>query len=184
MAGPAVIVIDTIEDFFQKGELGQHRERLVAHINELTSLARRRDVPVIWVRQEFEPDLSDAFLAMRKRNISIAIADTQGSRILTELEKGTADREIVKKRYSAFFQTRLDELLEQLDIDTIIVCGVNTHACVRTTAIDAYQRDYEVILAIDCIASYDEQHHRVSVNYLTRAISQGATNREISRIME
>jgi nicotinamidase-related amidase len=136
MAGLVVIVIDMLEDFFQQEGLGQHREKLVAHINELTSLARRRNVPVIWARQEFAPDLSDAFLVVRKRNISITIAGTKGSWILAELEKHKTDHEIVKKRYSAFFQTELDELLDRLDINTIIVCGVNTHACVRTTVIE------------------------------------------------
>jgi nicotinamidase-related amidase len=184
MAGSVVVVVDMLEDFFQKGGLGQHRERLVANINELTSFARRCDVPVIWARQEFEPDLSDAFLVMRKLNLSITIAGTMGSWILSELEKDKTDYEIVKKRYSAFFQTGLDELLKKLATNTIIVCGVNTHACVRTTVIDAYQRDYKVILATDGIASYDEEHHRVSVNYLTQAISRGATNREVSQIIE
>jgi nicotinamidase-related amidase len=33
------------------------------------------------------------------------------------------------------------------------LAGINTHACIRTAAIDAFQRDYDVILAGDCIAS-------------------------------
>jgi isochorismate hydrolase len=37
--------------------------------------------------------------------------------------------------------------------------------------IDAYQRDYEVVLALDCTDSYDEEHHRVSLRYLTGGMS-------------
>ena len=31
-----------------------------------------------------------------------------------------------------------------LELAVVVLAGVNTHACVRTTAIDAYQRDYDL----------------------------------------
>jgi isochorismate hydrolase len=66
----------------------------------------------------------------------------------------------------------LDQLLAAWQPQRIILAGVNTHACVRTTAIDAYQRDYEVVLAEDCIASYDQEHHEVSLRYMAGKIAQ------------
>jgi nicotinamidase-related amidase len=176
---PVVIVVDLAEDFFQRGRLLQHREGLVERTNDLTSSARQRDIPVIWVRPEFMPDLSDAFLVMRKRKISVAIAGTSGSQLLEGLSQDEADYEIIKKRYSAFFRTELDDLLGQLRADTLVVAGVNTHACVRTTVIDAYQRDYEVIIAVECVDSYDEEHHRISLRYLTEAMAVGSANQEL-----
>jgi nicotinamidase-related amidase len=44
-------------------------------------------------------------------------------------------------------------------VDALIAAGINTHACICATAIDAYQRDFPVIVASDCIDSYDRQHH-------------------------
>jgi nicotinamidase-related amidase len=38
------------------------------------------------------------------------------------------------------------------------IAGINTHECVWTTAVDAYQRDFDVVLARDCIGSYDAEH--------------------------
>ena len=61
---------------------------------------------------------------------------------------------VIKKRYSAFFGTTLDELLRKLCAETLILTGVNTHACIRTTAIDAYQRDLGVIFASECMATW------------------------------
>jgi isochorismate hydrolase len=46
------------------------------------------------------------------------------------------------------------------------VVGVNTHACARTTAIDAYQHDYPVYVISDCVGSYDQEHHEVSLRYI------------------
>jgi len=59
---------------------------------------------------------------------------------------GPDDAVLVKKRYSAFFGTDLDTLLSTIQPDVLVIAGVNTHAYVRMTAIDAYQRDYDVIV--------------------------------------
>jgi nicotinamidase-related amidase len=176
---PVVIVIDLVEDFFRRGQLPQRRERLVERTNDLTSSARRRNIPVIWVRTEFMPDLTDAFLVMRKRRTPAVVAGTSGSQLLSGLDRHPADYEIIKKRYSAFFRTELDGLLGRLRADTLVMAGVNTHACVRTTAIDAYQRDYQVIIAVECVDSYDKEHHRISLRYLTDGLAVGHTNQEL-----
>lgn len=91
----------------------------------------------------------------------------------------SSDPVIIKKRYSAFFSTNLDELLGQLQPDTIVLAGINTHACIRMTAIDAYQRDWPVILASDCIDSYDRDHHEVTLRYMKDKMAAVLTNREI-----
>ena len=51
------------------------------------------------------------------------------------------EHRLSKKRYSAFFKTGLDQTLDLLKPVVLVLAGVNTHACVRMTAIDAYQRD-------------------------------------------
>jgi isochorismate hydrolase len=86
---------------------------------------------------------------------------------------------IVKKRYSAFFGTDLDRVLAKLMPDAIILAGINTHGCIRMTAIDAYQRDWPVVLARDCVGSYDEEHHAVTLRYLHGKIAEVMTNDEI-----
>jgi nicotinamidase-related amidase len=76
-----------------------------------------------------------------------------GCQLATALDVAGADGVIVKKRYSGFFGTGLDDRLRAAEATTLVLAGVNTHACVRMTAIDAYQRDYDVVLAGDCIGS-------------------------------
>jgi nicotinamidase-related amidase len=85
----------------------------------------------------------------------------------------------VKKRYSVFFGTDLDETLKRLRPALAVVAGINTHACVRTTVIDSYQRDDAVVLATECIASYDKAHHEITKRYLDGAIARLLPNREI-----
>lgn len=180
-----LLIIDLLNDFFERSPvLASDRDRLVAATNRLTSDFRSRGMPVIWVRQEFAPDLRDAFLDMRRRQVSITIAGTPGCEFLPELNRDAGEVTIVKKRYSAFFQTTLDELLSKLQPEILVVAGVNTHACVRMTVIDAYQRDYETVVAAECVASSDVEHHAVSARYLDEAIARFLSNGEITALLD
>jgi nicotinamidase-related amidase len=183
MERPVLLVIDMLNDFLDSWE-SSRKVQLVQSINELVAVMRQTSHPVIWVRQEFEPDLSDAFAEMKAKNIHITIKGTPGCQVVPELAVDPSDTVIVKKRYSAFFGTDLDETLEQLRPDTLILAGINSHACIRTTAIDAYQRDWRVVLALDCIDSYDLRHHEITMEYLTDRISLALTNVEIRRSLE
>jgi nicotinamidase-related amidase len=179
----AALIIDMQLDFFAHERLSQRRVTLTQRVNDLVKICRRSDVPIVWVKTEFAPDLSDAMLEAKKKDIRIVIAGTPGAAILPKLDYQPADHLVVKKRYSAFFGTTLDDLLMRLEPAQLIVAGINTHACIRTAVIDAYQRDYEVILARDCIDSYDAEHHEVSWRYMDGKLGRGMSNEEIRSVL-
>jgi nicotinamidase-related amidase len=169
----ALIVADMLNDFFERSPLlATQRSRLVASTNRLVRTFRSAGLPVFWVRQEFAPDLHDAFLEVRASNAPITVAGTAGCELLPELEHVPTDTVIVKKRYSAFFGTDLDARLSAIRPDVLVVAGVNTHASVRMTAIDAYQRDHDVIVAGECVASSDAERHDVTLRYLDGNIAR------------
>lgn len=178
MEKPVLVVIDMLHDFLETWD-ATRRQRLVRSINELAGSMRSLGHPIIWVRQEFEPDLQDAFREMKVKGIRITIRGTKGCQIVPDLAVASCDRVIVKKRYSAFYGTSLDEELATLRPDAIILAGINTHACIRTTAIDAYQRDWPVVVALDCIDSYDREHHEVSLKYMNDRLASVMGNAEI-----
>jgi nicotinamidase-related amidase len=185
MRRPAIFVIDMLNDCFVHAELQRLRPSLCSSINALTAMARATGHPVIWVRQAFEPDLSDATLEMKRKNIHMFIKGTAGPLLLDELHRSDSDLEVVKKRYSMFFQTDLDALLQRLGTDQIILAGVNTHACIRAAAMDAYQRDFEVMIVRECVASKDAHHHDVTMDYLNGGIARVVALDELKvRILE
>ena len=160
----AVVVIDMLVDYFRNPPLRDVRDPLVAAINRLTASARTREWPVIWIRQEFRSDLQDAFLAMRKKGIRVTLEGTEGCQLLPELNRVAGDHELIKKRYrAAFFGTDLQDLLRRLEIRRLVVAGIDIHACVRMTVIDEYQRDLEVTILRECVASRDPEHHDISL---------------------
>jgi nicotinamidase-related amidase len=180
---PVFIFVDLLEDFFSQPPLASRRQMLARAANDLARMARDISAPLIWVRQEFEPDLGDAFLSMQQTGRRVTIRGTQGCQLLAELDRRPHDYEVVKKRYSAFFGTGLAELLASLGCTHTVICGVNTHACVRTTAIDAYQRDFQVLLPQEAISSYDEEYHRESMRYLARSIGTVLSTAELETLL-
>ena len=182
MKKPALIVIDMVHDLLQSRAQAS-KQQLVHSTNALISIMREQDRPIIWVRQEFQADLRDAFPEMRASGIRITIQGTPGCEIVSDLAVAPTDAVVMKKRYSAFYGTPLDELLAELKPDGLVLAGINTHACIRMSAIDAYQRDWQVILASDCIDSYDREHHEISLRYMKGKIASVMSNQEIRAML-
>ena len=66
-----LLVIDLLNDYFhQQAPLATQRSQLVASVNRLAASFRKASQPIIRVRQEFAPDLSDAFLRARRTPLS------------------------------------------------------------------------------------------------------------------
>lgn len=62
-----------------------------------------------------------------------------------ELEPQPGEYYIRKHVYSAFFDSRLDSLLRNLGIRTLISAGFWADTCMLATALDAFYRNYQVI---------------------------------------
>jgi maleamate amidohydrolase len=179
----ALLIVDMQNDFFVKEEIIKQKEQLVKNVNELIDLVRLHNIPIIWIRQILKADLSNSPKHMIAAGSGIVIENTEGSELINGLSKSEGDYEVVKTRYSGFFKTDLEDLLSKLDIDTIIICGVNTHACIRMTAIDAWQRDFNVIISKDSVSSYDQEHHNVTLRYFEPTIAKVKTNKEIIELI-
>lgn len=189
MKNIVLIVIDLVQDYFNPAlwpdsHLPEARQRLVAATNELTALFRAKEFPIIWFRQEFAPDLSDAFLHVKRSGKPYAIQGTAGCQLLPELRLAPEDRILVKKRYSAFFQTDLDAVLDDLQPKTLVLAGITTAWCVRATAVDAYQRDYRVLLAKEVMAGFTERDHLESLNAMNGLVATALSHAEIVKLLE
>jgi nicotinamidase-related amidase len=57
-----------------------------------------------------------------------------------------------KKRLSAFYPTDFEFLLRQLDVHNLVITGTMTDACDLSTAFDAANRDFRVLIPRDVVA--------------------------------
>ena len=76
-----------------------------------------------------------------------------GSEIVEQLVPTKSDLHVVKRRYSGFFQTDLDLTLRDLQVESLVVMGVVTNICVRSTVHDAFFLGYKVVVPQDCVAA-------------------------------
>jgi nicotinamidase-related amidase len=88
-------------------------------------------------------------------------AGTWGHKLAAELEP--VDLAVEKVVYSAFYMTRLEWVLRQASIETLLVCGITTAVSVATTVRDAQIRDFTTIVLEDGCAAFDEEVHRTAI---------------------
>ena len=150
----AVLVIDMLNDFLEPTgamPLPEGRE-LYDPIRRLLSTARENGATVIWVCDE-HPRGDREF---EKRSVH-CLKGTWGAQIVAELEPREDEYRVSKRRYSGFFETDLDLRLRELAIDDLILAGVVTNICVRSTAHDAFFRGYGVVIPVECVAATSER---------------------------
>jgi len=85
-----------------------------------------------------------------------------------------ADFTIEKVAYSAFYQTRLEFVMREAGIDTLIIGGIVTNGGVASTVRDAHLRDIATILLSDGCAAFREEVHGatlVSLDSVTQVMS-------------
>lgn len=76
-----------------------------------------------------------------------------GSEIIDELAPQPDDQTVIKRRFSAFFNTDLDVTLKDWKIDTLIFLGVALNICVRATVHDAFFNGYRNFVVEDGVAA-------------------------------
>ena len=164
--GAAIIGLDLQNDMLEGGALPCKRiNRLFGPLDRLFAEARRRGVPVIYVCDSHRPD--DEELKIWEDH---CIEGTWGAGIIDELTPKPGDYVVKKSYFNGFVQTDLQELLDRLEVGTLVFVGWRTHVCIAQTAIEAFHRGYRVIIAGDGVDSTTREEHEfglwtLAVNY-------------------
>ncbi len=106
--------------------------------------------------------------------------------ILPELGPDSDDVVIrAKKRLSAFYGTDLEFALRARGITTVALAGINTNTCVLNTAFDAFNRDLQVIVIADGVASmYGDDLHVFGLQNVSRCLGWVLTADEFVRLLQ
>lgn len=83
-----------------------------------------------------------------------------------------ADVKITKRQWGAFHGTELDLQLRRRGIATIIVGGIATNFGVESTAREAWQHNYNVIIAEDACTSNGEGLHAFAIEKIFPRIAR------------
>ncbi len=158
---PAILVVDLARGFTDtRFAIGANLDDVVAANVRLLAAARARDVPVFFFTAAYRPDFKDAGLVPQKQpGCKVLLIGSDAVEIDPRLAPRDNEPVIVKKAPSAFFGTNLDTMLRAAGVDTLIVTGVSTSACVRTTAVDGFSHGFPVLVPRECCGDRDPRAH-------------------------
>ena len=168
----AVLVVDMLRGFLEEGYplyIGAEARRIIPNIQGLLEREFAKGAKIFFICDHHDPD--DLEFEMFPPH---CIAGTAEAEVIPELAKYPGEI-ILKKRYSSFFGTPLEEKLKELKPEKIIVCGVCTDICVLHTVADARNRDYQVEVPVDCVASFDEKAHRFALEHMEKVLGAKLT---------
>ena len=169
----AVLVIDMLRGFLEEGYplyCGAKVRQIIPNIQGLLERGLAQGVKVFFICDRHDPD--DPEFKMFPPH---CIEGTTEAEVIAELTKYPGEI-IPKKRYSGFFGTVLEAKLKELKPEKIIVGGVCTDICVLHTVADARNRDYQVEVPVDCVASFDDEAHRFALAHIEKVLGAKLTS--------
>lgn len=129
---------------------------------KLATAARAAGMPVVFTNDAHLPGI-DRELALWGAH---GIAGTPEAQTSPLLDPQPTDYVVEKRRYSGFFQTGLLLLLNELDVDTLICCGMDTNICVKHTVADAYFNNFNIIVVGDATATFLVGNQEEGLEYM------------------
>jgi nicotinamidase-related amidase len=165
---------------------------VVPAVARLVDAAREADVPVIFVVHQIRPDASDAqspFWTEAESvgdlypNVREQIVGAHWTELADGLEVQPGDHVVPKKRYGAFSGNDVQFLLRNLDVETLVLAGVETEICILATAFHAFNEDYRVVVASDGTAGLDAELADAALRIIEREVGWVATCDEIAEAL-
>ncbi len=156
-----LLVVDMLNDFIRKdGALycGETAEKIVPFVQDKIRDYVEQGLPVIFIIDAHDPQDLEF-----KRFPPHCIYGSEGSDVIRELkflvEEYSFAMRVPKSRFSGFFRTNLNQILRDLDPKTVEVVGVCTHICVLYTVEELCNRDYNVLVYREGVASFNQDAH-------------------------
>jgi bifunctional isochorismate lyase/aryl carrier protein len=128
-------------------------EQIIPNIERLIQLYRTAGLPVLFTRHLNTP--GDAGLLETWWHDLILETDPLSEISPRLLYSGATV--LRKTQYDAFYQTPLEQILQNTEARQVVITGVMSHLCCETTARSAFVRGFNVFFTIDGTAtdSYD-----------------------------
>lgn len=157
----AIIVIDMVNDFVTGKFKNPNAQKTIPYFKDLLKLAHLHNIPVIYVSDAHLPQ--DPELKIWGEH---CMQETWGAEIIPELTPQKQDYSLQKRTYCAFFETGLDSLLRELNVDNIILTGVVTNICIINSAAAAFFNGYNIIIPKETTAATEDALCNSSLDYM------------------
>ncbi|WP_221354135.1 isochorismatase family cysteine hydrolase [Streptomyces beigongshangae] len=174
----ALIVIDMISTYDHEDaeHLLPAARKAVPAVVRLLERARERDVPVIYVNDNF-----GEWRSHHGEMLETALAGPHAD-LVEPIRPDDRSLFVVKARHSIFFETPLHYLLSQLGVGHVVLCGQLTEQCVLYSALDAHIRHLEVTIPSDAVAHIHDDLADAALRMMERNMSAQIRTAETARL--
>jgi nicotinamidase/pyrazinamidase len=167
---PALLIIDMVKDNFIESRnlpITPFALAIIQPLNKLIDVFRGQKWPIVFSTDAFHED--DFIFKGRMQPHSLS--GTEGAEVVDALDMQDDDLWQPKPRFSAFFNTGLENWLRDRRVSLCAVGGLATNICVLTTVLDAICHDFKAVLLEDCSAASSKQIHEQTLdNYRRNAL--------------
>jgi nicotinamidase-related amidase len=159
-ARTALVVVDLQQGILALPAAPHTASEVVERAAALCRAARAAGVIVVMVRVTPSPDGADALQPVADLPpMAPPQLPPDWAELAPELDTRPGDLIITKRQWGAFYGTELDLQLRRRGVDTLLLCGISANIAIESTARDAYERAYNLVLVEDCIAARSEEEH-------------------------
>lgn len=131
---------------------------------EMVQAARDAGIPVIFIQERHSRTHVDFGRELDGSEGVHCLEDDPETALVPALSPQPEEYWVPKRRYSAFFGTDLQIILNGLRAETLVLCGGLTDVCVHYTFVDAHQHDYRARVAQDVVSGSSQAAHDASLN--------------------
>ena len=161
MSKKALLIVDMLNDFVDKNGVlycGETAQAIIPFIKKRLETFRNRGDLVIYLKDSHDEDDREF-----ERFPSHCVAGTWGNEIITELAPKPGEKVVPKKRFSGFYGTDLESILDSAGVDEVEIVGVCTSICVMDTVGGLADRDYKISVPVKGVTDFDQKFHEFSL---------------------
>ena len=151
---PAIVVVDFANGWTKEAYAGgtTRLDAPVEATRQLLETARPLEIPIIYTTSPWRPKSGDQpFNSAADTSEKFRDWDKYACQIDDRLSPQPQDYVIEKESASAFSGTHLAGYLIEHGVDTVLITGCSTSACIRATATDAKSLRFRPIIIRDCV---------------------------------
>ncbi|WML49949.1 isochorismatase family protein [Neobacillus sp. PS3-34] len=136
----ALIVVDMQNAYFGMDNCRKSLQGILGYVNYSIHKFREADQPVIFIQDE-DPGV-----------------ESPGYDLYEKMDADKTDIFISKRFSNSFWQTDLENILKDLNVGMVLICGFAAEYCVQATYQGAMERGFEPALLQHGIASSNEKY--------------------------
>jgi ureidoacrylate peracid hydrolase len=133
---------------------------------------------VVWLCDEHPISEDREF----EKRVPHCIGGTWNAGIIDAMDVAPDELRIAKRRYSGFFGTDLDLRLREWGVKQVVVTGVVTNICVRSTVHDAYFLGYDVFVPEDCVSATSDREQASTLYDIDTHFGDVVTSEELMAV--